>query len=379
MKILVLGGGLVGSVIARDLANSKDNQVVVADVDTKVLDDLARTPAIDAMKMDVTDKSALTKAAKDADLVIGAVPGRLGYPMLENVIKAGTHIVDISFSNEDPLPLNDLAIKNGVIAIVDAGLSPGLGNLIVGRFFHEYDEVDRFSCYVGGLPEERHWPYEYQSVFSPADVIEEYTRPARMKSGGKIVSRPPLSDIELIDFPLVGTLEAFSSDGLRTLLYTLPIPYMKEKTLRYPGHADRMAMLKETGFFDLELLEVEGQQVSPRAFTSKLLFNAWTPKGEGRDVAVMRVLIEGTLNGKEVATTVDLYDAYDAATGTTAMARTTGFTCSASARLIINGTYSEPGIHPLEHVGIDESAYHAVLNDLNERDIFLQINQDPIG
>ena len=376
MIVLVLGGGMIGGTIARDLAKDSGVEVILADADSAILEPQNRAPDLTTLVLDVTDSAALSAATGEVDLVVGAVPGHLGYRSIETVIKAGKPIVDISFMPEDPFTLNDLAIAQGVTAIVDAGVSPGLGNLIIGRFHEEYEEVDRFTCFVGGLPEERHWPFEYQSVFSPVDVIEEYTRLARMKSGGRIVVRPPLSDLELVDFPLVGTLEAFSSDGLRTLLTTLPIPYMKEKTLRYPGHADRIRMLLEVGFFAEDTVEVDGVMVSPRALTSKLLFDAWSPKGQGRDLTVMRVLIEGRLGGNYVKTTVDLYDAYDSATATTAMARTTGYTCAAVARLVLQGTYAEPGIHPLEHVGANKEAYHHVLEDLNAREVFLQIQQE---
>ena len=375
MKILVLGGGLVGRTIALDLSLDEGSEVTVGDLDPAVLEGFDGTTVNKTLSIDVTDAAALDNAIGDYELIVCAVPGHLGHAVIVAVINAGRQLVDISFGEEDPLTLHDAAVKNGVTAIVDAGISPGLANLILGRFYKEYDSIDRFIYFVGGLPEERHWPFEYMSVFSPIDVIEEYTRPARMKSGGKLVVRPALSDVELVDFPLVGTLEAFSTDGLRTLLTTLPIPYMKEKTLRYPGHADRMRMLLNTGFFSTDPIEVGGQQIIPREVTAELLFRAWAPRGNGRDLAVMRVEIEGILGGKEVKTTVDLYDGYDQQTGTTAMARTTGFTCSASARLIINGTFTKPGVYPLELVGFDETAYQAVLNDLSQRDIFLQIQQ----
>ena len=183
-------------------------------------------------------------------------------------------MVDISFMPEDFLKLDDLARKHDVTAIVDCGVAPGMGNLILGHHDREM-EVDSFRCYVGGLPQIRKWPYEYRAVFSPTDVIEEYTRPARFVQNGSQVVRPALSDIELRDFPGVGTLEAFNTDGLRTLMRTLNAPSMKEKTLRYPGHANLMRIFRESGFFGETPIEVDGQQVIPLSVSSRLLFRQW--------------------------------------------------------------------------------------------------------
>ena len=127
--------------------------------------------------------------------------------------------------------------------MVDCGVAPGLSNIVLGALSLHLDGIDRYDCYVGGLPQERRWPYEYKAVFSPIDVLEEYTRPARYVEYGREVVRPALSDIELLDFPHVGTLEAFNTDGLRSLARTMEIPFMKEKTLRYPGHAKQVGVL----------------------------------------------------------------------------------------------------------------------------------------
>ncbi len=374
-RVLILGGGLVGSAIAWNLDRDEGLQVTVADHDARIRQKLADRFGFATLELDVTHDEALTRAVRETDLVVGAVPGFLGYRLLETVIRAGRDVVDISFFPEDPLSLNQLAKEHEVTAVVDAGLAPGLSNLIVGRYHQEYDSLNRILCYVGGLPKVRVWPFEYQSVFSPIDVLEEYTRPVRMKVGGQIVTRPALSDVELIDLPRVGTLEAFNTDGLRTLLTTMPVPDMQEKTLRYPGHAERMRMLRHLGFFSREPLDVRGQQVVPLEVTTRLLFRIWQPDDEGRDLAVMRVSMSGRLRGKPITTTVDLYDEYDPCTGITAMARTTGHTCAAVARLVLEGTYRQPGIQPLEYLGVDKKVYRKIIGELNGWGINFSINQ----
>lgn len=237
MKVAVLGAGLVGAPMAVDLAKDENFEVTVADRDGKPLEKLeAMGLGIATEQADLSDEIALKALIADQDLVLSAVPGFMGYRTLQTVIEAGKDVVDIAFFPEDPFELDALAKKKGVTAIVDCGVAPGMSNLLTGHVARLLDRTDKVLIYVGGLPELRKWPYEYRAVFSPIDVIEEYTRPARYVENGKPVVREALSDPELLDFPGIGTLEAFNSDGLRTLADTIDAPDMKEKTLRYQGH-----------------------------------------------------------------------------------------------------------------------------------------------
>jgi saccharopine dehydrogenase-like NADP-dependent oxidoreductase len=375
MRIIVLGGGLVGSAMARDLAVDNNYEVTIADRDPAVRASLSSQYGLKTVDVDATNKTKLTNAVSDFDLVIGAVPGFMGYQMLETVIEAGKDIVDICFFPEDSLQLDTKAKQHGVTAITDAGLQPGLGNLILGRYIEEYDLVDEFVCFVGGLPQVRRWPFEYQSVFSPIDVIEEYTRPARMMRNGKLVVEPALSGIELVDMPKVGTLEAFNSDGLRTVLDTVNVPNMVEKTLRYPGHAERMRMLRELGLFGEDKIEVAGQLVAPLDVTSKLIFDTWQPRENEFDLVSLRILIKGQKAGKTCTATVDLYDEHDVTNNVTSMARTTGYTCTSAARMLLAGLYNEKGIKPLEFVGANKAAYDSIVSDLAARNIILEFSE----
>ena len=137
---------------------------------------------------------------------------------------------------------------------MDCGVAPGMGNIIFGHH-NESMEISDYECLVGGLPIKREWPYEYQAVFSPIDVIEEYIRPARYVQNKKIIVREALSDTELVDFDEIGTLESWNSDGLRSLIKTMShVPNMIEKTLRYPGCVEYLKVLRETGFFAIKKL-----------------------------------------------------------------------------------------------------------------------------
>ena len=370
-KVAVLGGGLVGAVIARDLASDPELAVTVYDRSEEALARV-RGSGLAAASADLASADEIGRAVRDADVVVGAVPGFLGRNMLRAVIAAGKSIADISFAPEDPLDLDEEAREKGVTAVVDCGVSPGLSNFAAGRAQARLDAIESLTIYVGGLPAVRRRPYEYAIVFSATDVIEEYTRPARIVENGRIVVKPALSEVETLDFEGIGTLEAFLTDGLRTVLATVPARDMKEKTMRYPGHAELMRVFRDTGFFDEKPVAVRGVPVSPRELTERLLFAAWKlPPGEA-ELTVLRVIADGTKGGARRRHVFDLLDRTDAATGTTSMARTTGFPCAIVARMLASGEYADPGIRALEHLARDERAAERLLTALRARGIDLR-------
>ena len=374
MKAIVLGCGLVGGLIAKDLAKDKDFQVTVADIDEKKLEKLAKEADIQGIRTDLSNSNDIKKIVADKDIVIGAVPGFLGFNTLRSVIEAGKNIVDISFMAEDTLSLNELAKKKGVTAVIDMGVAPGMSHMIVGYVNSLLDETESAAILVGGLPVIREWPYEYKISWSPKDVIEEYIRPARLIEGGKIVEKPALSDLELVNLPKIGTLEAFNTDGLRSLLYTIKIPSMKEKTLRYPGYAEKMRMLRETGFFSDTSIEAGGAKVNPIDITSKLLFSKWELKEDEGEFTVMRIIVQGKKEEKRLCYTYDLLDYYDKNEKATSMSRTTGFPCAIMARLVAKGEFKCPGVCPPEYIGREHKVYQKVMNELEKRDVFYKEN-----
>lgn len=366
-RILLLGAGRVGAAMARDLAG--EFELTVADASQSSLARLGDGGRMRRVQVDVGDARALEPLLRDADLVVGAVPGPLGFETLRRVLEAGRHVVDISFFEQDAFELDELARAQGCIAIVDCGVAPGCSNLLLGRHAAEMD-VRRFWCAVGGLPVVRTWPFEYKAPFSPIDVIAEYTRPARFRRGGADITLPALSEIEAVEIPGVGTLEAFNTDGLRTLLRTTPVPDMVEKTLRYPGHAERMRLLRETGFFSETALPLaDGSAVRPLDVSASLLFAAWRYEEGEADQTAMRVVIEGEADGRVVTHTYDLLDRYDAETGTSSMARTTGYTCTAAVRLVAGGHWTEAGITPPELLGRERRTADFILADLHRHGV----------
>ncbi len=351
MKIIVLGAGLVGAPMAMDLATDSGFEVTVADVDQGALDSLAAKAPITPLKRDLSDPEQVQNLVGDYDFVVDAVPGFMGFRTLKAILKAGRNVIDIAFFPEDPFLLDDLAKQQGVTAIMDCGVFPGMGSALVGRAARRLDQVNNVLTYVGGLPEKRVQPWEYKAVFSPIDVIEEYIRPARYIENGELVIMPALSDPELLEFPEVGTLEAFNTDGLRTLMQTIKASNMKEKTLRFPGHIAKMAALRDSGFFSEEPVEVNGQMVRPLDLTVKLVFPMWhLAPGEG-EFTIMQIQIDGLKDGQPIHYRYDLLDRFDPTTGTTSMARTTGYTATMALRMVVDGLYDHKGISPPEYMG----------------------------
>jgi lysine 6-dehydrogenase len=344
---LVLGAGMVGRVMAGDL--SADFDVALADrSDAALARAKQRLGDVRTITADVGDGEALTRLIAPFDIVLGALPSALGYETLQAVIEAGKSYVDISFMPENALSLDALAKERNVTAVVDCGVAPGMSNLLAGWAHGQLDRCERIDIMVGGLPRERRWPFQYKAGFSPHDVIEEYTRPSRLVEHGEVIVRDALSEPELIHFDGLGTLEAFNTDGLRTLINTLECPFMRERTLRYPGHCELMRIFRATGLFSHEPVNVHGSDVRPIDFTSAVLFPQWMYEEGEEDLTVMRVIVEGEAAGEPKRFEWELLDSFDRERAITSMARTTAYPATIIARQIVSGAITQHGVMPPE-------------------------------
>ena len=370
MKIAVLGAGMVGRTIATDL--SADFNVTSFDRDENNLAALKKGTNVDCMVADLADVTPYDSLFGGFDIIVNAVPGFMGYHTLEALIRAGKNVADISFFPENALELDALAKEKNVTVITDCGVAPGLSNLILG-YENERMKINSFECMVGGLPKKRLKPFEYKAPFSPIDVVEEYTRPARYIENGHIVTKPALSDAELLDFEQVGTLESFNTDGLRSILHTMGhIPDMKEKTLRYPGHIGLMQSLMKAGFFDEAERNIKGNMVRPLDLTTALLFEQWKPEAGEAEFTVMKIIIKGTKAKEPVTIEYFLYDEYDAASQTPSMSRTTGYTCNAMVNIIARKIFEDKGVFPPELLGKYEPCFHFVTDYLATRGVIFR-------
>ncbi len=383
-KVLVLGCGMVGSVMALDLASDPTLKVTAADASASAVDALRQRAA--AMKLplatltgDASSPADVRRLAADADLVCCALPSRFAFRTVQTLIESGKHVCDISFVPEDLLDLTDLAQSKGVTAVVDCGVAPGMSHILAAHAAELLETCHTVAMYVGGLPVERRWPFSYKAAFSPADVIEEYTRPARLVEHNQLVTRPALSEPELLDLPGVGTLEAFNTDGLRSMARTYLgcIPHMKEKTLRYPGHIEQMRVLREMGLFGTDPVDVKGTSIIPRDLVAKLMFPMWTYQPGEADLTVMRVEATGSRKSAELTVRFDVLDKLDPATGFTSMARTTAFPCAIMAREVLAGRFSPRGVIVPEFIGQDAPLVARLLDQQARRGILYHRTEHP--
>ena len=365
MKIAVLGAGMVGRTIAADLSANFDTTSF--DISQSNLLLLEKFPKVKTTISDLSNFDGYTSLLDGFDMAVCAVPGFMGYQALKAIINAGKNVVDISFFSQDALTLDTLAKQKNVTAIVDCGVAPGMSNWVLGHYNTQM-KIQEFECMVGGLPMQRIKPWEYKAPFSPVDVIEEYIRPARYVVNGEIITRPALSDAELIDFPVVGTLESFNTDGLRSILFTMKhIPNMKEKTLRYPGHIALIQSLQKAGFFSNDDVLVKGKPVVPLELTSQLLLNQWKLHPNEPEFTIMYITCIGIMDNKPTTIEYFLYDENDRAIGFSSMSRTTGFTCTAAVNLLHQNLFTQKGVFPPELVAGTPGTFEFIINYLKDR------------
>ncbi|MBG9378444.1 saccharopine dehydrogenase NADP-binding domain-containing protein [Panacibacter sp. DH6] len=368
MKIAVLGSGMVGRTMALDLAQK--HAVTSFDASEHALATLqSKSTHIQTIQTDLSAYENYPALLQPFDLVITAVPGFMGFNVLKAVIEAGKNVVDISFFPEDALELDGLARQKNVTAITDCGVAPGVSNLVIG-YYNTVMKIDSFECYVGGLPKTRRKPFEYKAPFSPIDVVEEYTRPARLKENGQIVTKPAMTEIELMDFDEIGTLECFNTDGLRSILYTMPhVPNLKEKTLRYPGHAALIVALQRSGFFSEEIIDYKGASIRPIDYTAAILLKEWKLGAEEEEFTVMKVVVKGKIGDAGKTVEYTMLDKFDPESKTSSMSRTTGYTCTAAANAFADGLITKKGVFPPELIADDKRVFDYIMHYLKDRNV----------
>ena len=372
MRVLVVGCGNIGSAAADDLAKNTSHEVTVADNDrtrAKIVAENIGTDNTSWIQLDVANHDQLIQTLRSFDLVMGFLPGKLGNRFIEACIDAEKDLVDVSYMAENPLALNERAKKAGVAIVPDCGLAPGISNVLVGHATKQMNKINAIHLMVGGLPEKPVPPLGYTITWSPESLIDEYTRKAGIVKEGVKKEIEALSGLEEIEIPKVGKLEAFYTDGLRTLLYTITgVDDMWEKTLRYPGHVEKIKTLKTLGLFDEKQVDVGGLKVAPRKLTAKLLGQKLRmPKV--KDIVVLEVNVQGIKNGRKTVLSYHILDYFDRKRGITAMARTTAYPASIIAQLMLKKSIRETGIVAPERIGMKEELFDTFINELGKRGI----------
>lgn len=369
MKALVIGLGNIGAVAAHDLVKTaKKAEITVADSDPKRAKNVAASLGTEGIQLDVTNTPKLEFILKDYDLALGFLPAAFAYRLMESCVKTRTDLVDVSFIAENPLALNAKAEKANVTIVPDCGLAPGISNVLVGHAISQLDHVESVKIMVGGLPEIPLPPLEYTITWSPDSLIDEYTRKARVIRKGKRVERDAFAELEMVDFPGIGKLEAFLTDGLRNLMDMVKAENMSEKTLRYPGHAEKIMLLKSLGLFEEKPFSIEGVTVTPRKLTARL-FSEKLSQPEMRDVVALKVEVAGTRGNNPARHVFTMLDTYDRKAKVTAMARTTAYPASIVAQQLIKGDISDKGVVPPEILGMNPRLFKDFTKELHKRGV----------
>jgi lysine 6-dehydrogenase len=378
VKVGVLGSGMMGSVIAWDLTRSPDvDSVMVADIDEERLAALRErvgSRKLSTTKLNVMDEMKTVDFMHEFDVLATALPHGSVNPVDTAAAKSGAKMVDIAF--EDPqMGLDDLARKSGALLVPGSGVAPGLGGILLAHGVHTVKGADEGHILVGGLPQKPIPPYGYRLVFSIVGLLREYYEEARVFRNGKIVKVMPFSTVEKVKFPTpVGTLEAFCTDGLASLVYTLPnMKVMDEKTLRWPGHAEAMNLLLESGYFSKEKMKVGEAEVSPLEVSHAVLGKKLR-EGKPEDMTVMRVEAKGRSGG----VVFDMVDKYDRANGVTSMGKTTGYTCSIVTQMIGLGEIAGKGVIPPENA-VTGARVGRLLAELGRRGVKVTERRRPRG
>ena len=366
MKIAVIGGGMIGSFIAEELCN--DFEVMVVDNNKSTLNQIEkRNHRISAINFDVKN-GIIEDIIANYDLAVNCLPGFMGFEMLKKIIQCKVSCVDISFMPENCLELSEFALENNCLVIPDAGVAPGLSNLIIGNIVAN-NKIEEIQTMVGGLPKKKNPPWNYKAPFSPIDVIEEYTRPARIRINGKTEVREALSKKQRLEVEGIGELEAFLTDGLRTLLDSKgslsEVPNLMEFTIRYPGHCDLIRKMVSDGKFSNT--NVKGKKITRKEETSGELFESWKLE-EGEEEFTFMLILAVPNEGNEISYTI--YDEFTE--GATSMARTTGLTACAFSRLVLENKIKEKGVICPETLGMNNIFYDYVLNYLRDRGFMIE-------
>jgi len=379
MNVLVLGCGMMGRAIAYDLSLfSGFEKIIIGDKDTQTRNsakDFLKGTSVDVISVNADKSNEVKKNFQKVDVVISAVPYRFNYELAKMAIQTKTHLVDLGGNNtivENERSLFSKAKKSDVTIIPDSGLAPGLVSIITRDIVDHMDTVDSVKLRVGGLPHHPQPPLNYQIVFSPYGLINEYVEDAIILNHGKIIEKKSMTELESLEFPKpFGTMEAFlTSGGCSTLPFTYKdmIKYLDYKTIRYPGHCEKIKTFLDLGLADETKMNFEGHAIAPRDVFASLLTKHVPTTGE--DVVLLKVISQGTKNGKKRSREYLMIDYYDTKHDITAMMRTTGYPVAITAQMIENGTIQERGVFCPEEI-IPPTPFFA---ELKKRDITLSIS-----
>ncbi len=369
MKLLSVGCGYIGSVLAEEMVHSLDfEKLVICDSAKKKIEETAERlgEKIFPLQIDISDFPSLLEVIDEADIVIGLSPGKLGFNVMRACVRKKKNLVDLSFLAEDPFFFHKAAFEGDTIIVPDCGVAPGLSNILIGKAASELDEVEDALTYVGGLPQKPIPPLNYKVTWCVEDLLEEYTRKAKIVRNGRTVEVDALEGLEEIEFEGLGKFEAFFTDGVRTLHHTIKANNMWEKTLRYQGHAEKIKLIRELGLLKREPIASIG--ISPWEFMRKF----WEENlsfFEEKDLVLLRIKVDGRKDATKILHTYEIIDYFDEKRNITAMGRTTAYTAFAIIKLMIENRIDKKGVIPPETLGMDKELFGEIKQILEEKNI----------
>ena len=377
MEYVVLGYGKIGRTIVADISKHQPEKIIsVYDPFVKEIEGLSHN--VRFYGSDPMSDENIPKIFRKDTVIISALPAKLRKRLMQAVINGKSKLVDVTFGNDI---INDYLPKAGnkdFLIVPDCGLAPGISNFLVGNFASEFNELDNIEIYVGGLPNKPIPPLEYKITFASDSVVDEYVNPAKIIENGKVVIRDALSGIE--DFPDISLgypLEAFLTDGLRSLIDTIKSPKnMFEKTIRYKGHADKVRFLRDMGFFDSQKRILDGTSVIPRRLTESL-FDEKLKLTDVGDTIILKVKVSGTKSGEKLTKVANMVYRCEANPDFTGMSITTSSPASIIAQMIGENMVKGKGLVTMEEIGSKKNIFDEFIKRLSARGIKIDMSENP--
>ncbi len=366
--ILFVGVGRVGGLaldILFKLYSPLEIKAAVVDKDENKLAKIrdAYGGLVDTYK--VSSINDIVDIARKSYIVATALPSNIALDVIEKILRKGISVVDVSFISEDPYSLENIVKEKKVFYVIDAGFAPGFSNLVVGSVYAKVNDVlDSVRIYVGGIPVENIPPIGYQVTWNPEDLIEEYTRPARIIRNSFLTRVDPLDEVLDVEIPGIGVFEGFYSDGLRTLLRNIKAKEMYEITIRHKGHLQFARILRELGFFDKEPITVDKCSIKPSRFTAELFSKKLKPSIP--DIAILYI---------DIRKNKLFYRLISKLVGEPSKPATAYYTALVYAKTISIAYENEfePGIYPLEKLYRYYSEY---LSFLKENNVYISVSSN---
>jgi len=347
----ILGAGMQGTAAAYDLAKFADPEAILladasfeqAQKSAERVNRLTGSTMCQPVQIDALNPSSLSSFLEPVDVLLSCVPYWMHPRIAPVAIATKTHMCDLGGNTDvtrETLAMDEDAKKAGVSLIPDTGLAPGLVNSVGLYLIEHLDVAESVKLYCGVLPQNPKPPFNYKLTFNVEGLVTEYDHKAVAIRNGEIVLLDTLDEIEEIDIEPLGKMEVFNtSGGTSTAPYTLQgrVANYQYKTIRWPGHAERMRIFKDFGFWSEETVKVGGHDVRPIDAFCKI-FGPKLAEFKDLDQCLVRGIGVGIRGSERVALQVDIYDKQCEETGFTSMERTTGFSIAIHAAALASGS-----------------------------------------